>query len=241
MFAARLFRLNGFMFRSSQHSAGHRHPHAHPPTRLVLSAFAVTLLAAGLELAGSYRAGSLFLAADAFHLLAHLGIFGVLLVPATRRGLGGGDPLLAHERREDAITIAVLVLVLLIALGMAALSVHGLVDDARELPSPAWMLLSLAGLGANLASAYLLMDPARTFWSFRAALAHELSDGALTIVGLAGALCIQLFGWHWVDPVLSLSIGLWLCAWSIRLLARRARSGRCAWDTADHSTQSELH
>ena len=38
----------------------------------------VTVLAAATELVGSARGNSLFLAADACHLLAHVGIFGVL-------------------------------------------------------------------------------------------------------------------------------------------------------------------
>lgn len=197
-------------------------------------ALALTLLAAGVELAGSRHAGSMFLSADAFHLLAHMGIFAVLLLPPARSSAGEADSLLAHERREDALTIAVLALVLLIALVFTILSARGILLGSHAAPSPAWMLLALVGLAANLATAYLLKDPARTFWSFRAALAHELSDGALTIVGLAGALFIRWFGWHWVDPLLSLSIGLWLCAWSLRLLVMRARRGRCAWEMAQH-------
>jgi cobalt-zinc-cadmium efflux system protein len=206
----------------------------------VLAAFAITLLAAGIELAGSLRGGSLFLAADAIHLLAHLGIFGVLLIPTSRRNSVPEHAQIAHERVEDAVTISVLVLVLLIALGIAGLSLHGIAADAHEPPQPAWMLLACIGLAANIATACLLSKPARTFWSFRAALAHELSDGALTIVGLVGALFIKLLGWRWVDPALSLLIALWLGAWSIRLLAIRASRGRCAWETSNHCTDRDL-
>ncbi|PYM84749.1 MAG: hypothetical protein DME09_07850 [Candidatus Rokuibacteriota bacterium] len=85
------------------------------------------------------------------------------------------------------------------------------------------------GLGANMTTAYLFKDPSETHWSFRAALAHELSDGALTVAGLLGALAITLFSWPWVDPGLSLAIALWLCVWATRLLARRIRVGRTVW------------
>jgi cobalt-zinc-cadmium efflux system protein len=91
------------------------------------------------------------------------------------------------------------------------------------------MLLSILGLGANLTTAYLFADPARTRWSFRAALAHELADGALTVAGLFGALAIAIGGWSWIDPALSLAIAGWLAGWSGRLLLRRIRSGREAW------------
>ncbi len=197
----------------------HAHRHAHIPPSTVLTAVAVTLLAAGVELAGSWRAGSLFLAADAVHLVAHLGIFGVLLIPMARW----------HEHGEDIATIGVLTLVLLVALGITYTSTRDLISPSNDPPEPAFMLLALVGLGANMTTAYLFKNPAETRWSFRAALAHELSDGALTVVGLAGALVISLFAWHWVDPSLSLVIGVWLGVWSMRLLQRRIRLGRGVW------------
>ena len=95
------------------------------------------------------------------------------------------------------------------------------------------MLLSLLGLGANLTSAFLFADPAKTRWAFRAALAHELADGGFTAVALLGALTLKLFAWAWIDPGLSLAIAFWLGAWSGRLLARRVRFGRKAWTLED--------
>lgn len=193
----------------------HPHAHAHIPPRTVLTAMAVTLVAAGVELTGALNGRSLFLAADAVHLVAHLGIFGVLLIPTARW----------HERGEDVATIAVLVLILAVAIGITVTSVRELFAAADEPPRPSFMLLSILGLAANMTTAYLFKDPAETHWSFRAALAHELSDGALTVAGLAGALTIALFAWNWVDPALSLVIGGWLGLWSARLLGRRIRFG----------------
>ena len=194
-----------------------------------MTALAITLVAALLEFAGSWRGGSLFLAADAVHLVAHLGIFGVLLVPTKRRHADHEIDPGAHARLDDRTTIAVLALVLLIALGITAVSARALAFGSETETDPAFMLLALLGLGANTATSFLFKDPARTHWSFRAALAHELSDGALTVVGLVGALAIKLFGWRWVDPGLSLLIGAWLAGWSLRLLHRRRRIGARAW------------
>jgi len=198
----------------------HRHAsHAHIHPRTVLTAFAVTLLAAGAELVGSWSGRSLFLVADAVHLIAHLGIFGVLLIPTVRW----------HERGEDMATIVVLTVVFMIAIGIMAASIRHMVGPSDVPPDPGFMLLSLLGLGANMTTAYLFKKPAETRWSFRAALAHELSDGAITLAGLAGALAIKLFAWYWIDPSLSLVIGFWLGAWSARLLGRRIRFGRGVW------------
>jgi cobalt-zinc-cadmium efflux system protein len=186
----------------------------------VLVALTVTVSAAAVELVGSARGHTLFLAADAHHLLAHVGIFCVLLVPTSGRW---------HDRGEDVAATVVLSVVGLIALGIAAVSVGALIRDRNHPVEPSFMLLSLVGLAANLTSALVLADPAKTRWSFRAALAHELADGGFTVAGLLGALAIRLCGWAWLDPGLSLVIGAWLAAWSGWLLVRRVWLGPTVW------------
>ena len=197
----------------------HSHAHVHVPARTVLTAAALTSAAAAAEVLGSWRSGSLFLTADAVHLMAHLGIFIVLLIPTTR----------SHEQREDFAAVAVLVLVTLIAVGILIDAIQKLLSAVTEAPSPAFMLLALLGLAANLATAYLFRDPAATRWSFRAALAHELADATVTIIALGGAVAIALFAWRWVDPALTLVVGVWLVVWAGRLLRRRALIGSRAW------------
>jgi len=194
--------------------------HVHVTAGRVLAAAGITALAAGIELSASWASGSLFLVADAVHLVAHLGIFIVLLLPSR-------DP---HEAREDIVTCLVLLLVIAIAGGITLNSVNDLLSTSREAPRPAAMLFSLFGLAANLATAWLFRDPAQQRWSFRAALAHELSDASLTLAGLAGAGAIALFHFRWVDPGLSLAIALWLAVWAGGLLVRRIRLGRSAWE-----------
>ena len=198
--------------------------HEHAPARRVLGAVGITVAAAAVELAGSWSGRSLFLVADAVHLLSHVGIFAVLLAP--RRWW--------HERWEDRTALAVLSLVAAIAIGITATSLYGLARGVDRPPDPALMLLSVFGLAANVTVAWLLTAPARRWWSFRAALAHELSDGALTVAGLFGAGAIAWFGWRWVDPILSLTIGMWLAWWASRLLVRRLRHGAGTWAHDHH-------
>jgi len=196
------------------HAPHHQHL-SHVPAWRVATAAGVTLLAGGVELASSRASGSLFLLADAVHLLAHLGIFLVLLIPPGRH----------HGDSEDLGAVGVLLIVVAIATWVVWLSVDRLRHPPDQAPNAAAMLVSLLGLGANACSAVLFRKPAETHFSFRAALAHELSDGGMTLAGLLGAGCISLFGWRWVDPVLSLAIGSWLGFWAVRLLVRRALRG----------------
>lgn len=198
-------------------------PHVHVTAGRVIAAAGVTTLSAVLEIGVARASGSLFLLADSVHLLAHLGVFAILLLPL--RG--------SHELREDVATTTVLVLVIAIAGGIGFQSVGHLLEHHGP-PRPEAMLVSLLGLGANLITAWLFRDPARQRWSFRAALAHELSDAALTVAGLLGALAIALYRFTWIDPGLSLIVALWLGAWATRLIVRRVLLGRAAWEIEVH-------
>jgi len=193
----------------------HHHNLSHVPASRVALAAAITVLAGGVELLSSRASGSLFLLADAVHLLAHLGIFLVLLIPPGR----------LHGTSEDLSAVMVLVMVVGIATWLVWISADHLLHPPDDTPNPLAMLVSIVGLVANTCSALLFRKPAATHFSFRAALAHELSDGGMTLAGLAGAACISLFGWRWVDPTLSLAIGGWLGLWAVRLLVRRLRRG----------------
>ena len=181
-------------------------------------AAAVTVLAAVVEVVVAQRAGSFFLLADAVHLLAHLAIFGVLLLQ--RRG--------GSAVRDDVATCAVLAIVLAIACVIGVDSIRACRASQVE-PRPAAFLFSLLGLSANLITAGLFREPSLTRWSFRAALVHELSDASLTLVGLLGAAAIAFFHLRWVDPGLSLVIATWLTIWAGRLLFWRILRGPGVW------------
>ena len=197
------------------------------PGRVFIAA-AVTVLSAAVEIVVARRAGSFFLLADAVHLLAHLAIFGVLLLQ--RRG--------GSAVRDDVSSCAVLTIVLAIACVIGIDSLRALRVSEVE-PRPAAFLFSLFGLAANLITAGLFREPSLTRWSFRAALVHELSDASLTLVGLLGAAAIAFFHLRWVDPGLSLVIATWLTIWAGRLLLRRILRGPGVWCSVP--TERPLH
>lgn len=151
--------------------------------RRVTVALGVTLFAAAGELGGAQASGSLFLVGDAVHLVLHTAIFGILLIPDAR----------ARTHSADRATIAILVVVLAVAIAIVLTAAQELHSGGREAPEARFILLSLCGLAANTISAWLLRDPARSIASFRPAVAHELADGMITLVALAGALAISLY------------------------------------------------
>ena len=181
-------------------------------TARVLLAASLTMAASAIEIAVARIDGSLFLAADAGHLLAHLGIFVVLLV---------------HARHEALAVRLVLAIVLAVAVAITSAAVRALLHPTVPPPAGA-LLVSILGLGANLGTAWLFRGFGRTHLSFRVAIVHELSDGALTIIAFFGAAAIALFRWRWVDPALSLAVGVSLLAWAGRRLLGGASAAAAA-------------
>jgi cobalt-zinc-cadmium efflux system protein len=167
----------------------------------------ITLFAGGWELFAAWYGRSLFLLADAVHLLAHMGIYGALLIP--RRAW--------NHRGERVGTSVVLLVVVGVACGIVWESASGLVKG-HERAEPAAYLTSLLGLGANLVTAWMFRDPARRQLSFLAAFVHELSDGGVTVLALVGAGIMALTGWRWIDSALGLGLGVWLVGWSLKWL-----------------------
>jgi len=176
--------------------------------RVLLSA-GITLAAALVEFAGARLGRSLFLTADAVHLVAHIAIYAALLMPRRRGG-------------RDAPTIAVLAIVLLIAVVIVATAALDLLRGPDRVAAST-LLLSIVGLGANVATAALLSSSARVGLSFRVAFVHELLDGVLTVAALVGAALIALKGWNFVDSALSIALGVWLFVWALGHLGRIAR------------------
>src|SRR5271165_6031756 len=74
------------------------------------------------------------------------------------------------------------------------------------------MWVAAAGVVMNGAIALLLMRGHRDI-NLRSALLHEIGDTLSTAAVIAGGIAIQLTGLHWIDPALSLGIGV-MILWS---------------------------
>ncbi len=72
--------------------------------------------------------------------------------------------------------------------------------------------VAAAGVVMNGAIALLLMRGHRDI-NLRSALLHEIGDTLSTAAVIAGGIAIQLSGQHWIDPALSIGIGV-MILWS---------------------------
>jgi len=212
----------------SHSHAGHKHAahdHAHRPSssstshRALVWALVITGGMASLEAVGALWSGSLALLSDAGHMATDAAALGLALFasriarrPPTRRASYG------YVRAE---VLAAFVN----ALALLALVVFIAVEAVRRLLAPApvagaaVLAIAIAGLIANLASAWIL-SRASASMNTHAALLHVLSDLLGSVAAIVAGAVIVATGWTPIDPILSLAVSLLILRSTWRLLAR---------------------
>jgi cobalt-zinc-cadmium efflux system protein len=205
------------------HDHGHGHVpsgesghagHTHPPMRASVLAWAMaaTLGLVIAEIFGGLLGHSLALLNDAVHNLSDVPALGISWL-AMRWAQRPADSEKTYGYRRAgvlaAFTNAVLLAILSLWLGWE--SIGRLRAPVNVIES--WMVwTSVAALAVN-GGITLALVRGRNDLNLRSILVHNFGDALSNIAIIVGAIVIGYTGWHWIDPVLGLAIGL-LVLWS---------------------------
>lgn len=194
-------------------SHAHHHDHSHSHTHSGMHrAFLVGILLNTafmlVELVYGWRSHSLSLIADATHN------FGDVLSLCLAWGAAWLAERGATERRTYGYRRAG-ILAALVNGSLLLVLVGGILWEAlRRLmapePTQGWTMILVAGIGTiiNLVSALLFTKGHHGDLNIRGAFLHLLADAGVSFgVALAG-LAILATGWQWLDPAMSLIVGL---------------------------------
>ena len=197
------------------HGHGHDHNHGHAPAHaapadLGLRAFALgTLVNLGftvLEAVYGLLTGSLALLSDALHN------FGDVLGLA----LGWGAAALARRpasaRRtygwRRATLVAPLANSLILVGGAGALGWEAVrrIGQPPEVQAFPVIVVAAIGIVVNTGSALLFRHGHAHDLNQRGAYLHLMSDAAVSLAVVLGALAMWKLGWHWLDPLLAVGV-----------------------------------
>lgn len=190
---------------------GHNHSHDHAPANFN-TAFAVgvglntiyILVEAGYGIA----VNSLALLADAGHnlsdvlglLLAWAAHYLMKLKPTQRRTYGW---------RSSSILAALLnALLLLVAIGGIVWEAVGRFSEPAEIAGTTVMVVAGIGVIINTITALLFFKGRENDLNIRGAFLHMAADAGVSVAVVFGGLGIYLYGWLWLDPVLSILIAV---------------------------------
>jgi len=199
------------------HDHGHDHAHAHGAPADWGRAFAlgigINVVFIVIEVAFGFAANSVALLADAAHNASDaLGLFvawvGHRLAarPPTARFTYGwrGSSILA------ALANALLLLVAVGGIGWEAILRFA---DPQPIASIMVIVVAAGGIFVNGATAWLFAAGRHSDLNLRGAFLHMAADAAVSAGVVLAALGMRYTGWLWLDPALSILLGL-LVVWS---------------------------
>ena len=182
-------------------------------------ALAVTLAFVVVELAGGWLANSLVLLTDAAHNFSDAFALG-LSWWALRLSIRPANNHHTYGYHRAGILVALANAATLLALSLWI--VYEAVGRLRAPPEVQEQLIVLVGaLGfmLNAGIAWSLHGAGRSDVNVRSAFVHMAGDALATLGVVAAGIGIALFGWRWLDPLVSLLIAA-LIVWSTAGLLR---------------------
>ncbi|CAG0948750.1 Cadmium, cobalt and zinc/H(+)-K(+) antiporter [Anaerolineae bacterium] len=184
--------------------------------RFVL-ALGISLIVFLAELGGGFWTGSLALLSDSAHVF--LDVFALALsyialrvaaLPADDRHTYGWHRLEVFAALANGVTL------LAITVGIFYEAWERLQNPA-PIHSVEMLAIAVIGLVANLGVARLLHDHHDDL-NTRSAFLHVVGDALASVGVIVGGIIILLTGWYFVDPLISVFIGIVIIAGSYRVL-----------------------
>lgn len=176
----------------------------------LLAATALNFVIAIAEIAGGLVSNSLSLISDALHNLSDaLAVFIAWIAHKISKRPSNQKRTFGYKRIE-------ILAALLNAIVLAAISIFLFYEAYLRLlqPQPVkgiiMLLVAVIGLLANLLAVILLHGDAKKNINFKAAYLHLLGDTLSSIGVIIGAVLIYFFEIYWVDPVVTILIGLYI-------------------------------
>ncbi len=197
------------------------HEHSHHTTTDYNKAFvigiALNIAYIIIEFVAGIAINSIALIADAGHNLSD--VLGL--------GLAWGANYLAktnptqtrtYGMRKSTVLAALFnAIILLIAVGAISIEAIRKFFDPQPVSGTTVMLVAGIGVLINGATAFLFMSGRKKDINIRGAFLHMAADAGISLGVVAAGLVIQLTGWLWPDPVISLVIVIVITAgtWSL--------------------------
>ncbi|MEY3963867.1 MAG: hypothetical protein RLZZ106_1122 [Cyanobacteriota bacterium] len=194
----------------ADHGRSHHRQHSRPSTLsgAYRGSIALNSALSAAQLVVGIAFGSLALIGDAVHNLGD--VFGLALGWGAER-LSTRLPNLRFTYGFGRSTqLAALINGVLIAMAAAVVLVEALQRLSAPVPLVSGPVAWAAALGiaVNLGSAALFRHGDHHDLNRRSAVLHLLGDAAVSLAVLLSAVLVGLTGWHWLDPLTAIGVGL---------------------------------
>jgi cobalt-zinc-cadmium efflux system protein len=193
-----------------------------PDVKLIW-AILVNLGVAGVEVVGGFYAGSLSLLSDALHNTSDaFSLFISLVALRLSRRDHTESRTFGYKRAEIMAALLNASILVIVSFFLFKEALERLYHPTA-INSHVMMAVASAALVVNTASALLLRRDSRISLNIRASYLHLVTDALCSLAIIAGGACVFFRGWTWVDPLLTLAIGLFVLAQGYHVVTRTIR------------------
>ena len=200
---------------------GHGHGHSHAPAgfnRAFAIGIVLNLVFVAIEAFYSWKIDSLALLADAAHNLSDVAGLVLAWGGALAAGMRPDARYTYGWKRAGILAALVNAVLLLVAMGSLAWEAIHRLGAPQAIEGVTIMVVAAIGILVNGATALLFLRGGAHDLNIRGAFLHMAADALVSAgVVVAGGMALW-FGWHWIDPVMSLAIAVIIVAGSVGLL-----------------------
>jgi cobalt-zinc-cadmium efflux system protein len=199
--------------KHTHHESGHHHAHGHHHSsegKNLIAATFLNLIITVVEIIGGLLSNSLALLSDAIHNLGDT--FAVMLAFIANR-ISSKDA--THQKtfgykRAEILAALLNSVVLIVITVFLFLEAWHRFSNPKTINGKLMLIVAIVGLLANLAAVLVLKKGSHSNINIRAAYLHLLGDTISSVAVIAGAILISYFKIFWIDPLLTVIIGLYI-------------------------------
>lgn len=190
--------------------SGHQHHQGSSNKRALSLALGLTGAFLIVEVIAGVLTGSLALISDAAHMFTDTAGLAIALA-AIRIGERPADSRRTFGyQRFEILAAAFNAVVLFLVAAYILYEGYRRFVEPQDIQSLPMMLVAAVGLGVNLLSMRLLSSGKESSLNVKGAYLEVWSDMLGSIGVIAAGFVIWLTGWHWIDPLVAIGIGLWV-------------------------------
>jgi cobalt-zinc-cadmium efflux system protein len=194
------------------HSHGHHHQH-HATGKVLRWSLIATFLFVFVEVAAGIKAHSLALLSDAGHNFTDAGALLLASIAFYLQHKPANDVKTYGYHRAGVLSAFVNALTLIGLSGWIFYESVLRIRNPEAVQETIMIVIAGLGLMLNVGIMLALRGASKNDLNVRSAFVHMLGDAVGSVAIILGAFAIRYTGWMWLDPALSIVLGL-LVVWS---------------------------
>jgi cobalt-zinc-cadmium efflux system protein len=202
------------------HCNHHHHTHHLSVDNKLSWAAGINIILTIAQIIAGVFSGSLALIADALHNLSDAAAM-VLALVARKIGRRHADQKRTYGYKKVETLAAFTNFITLILIGLW-LAYEAVTRFFMPQTVDGWIVVWVAGLAIliNGATAWLTYKDSKNSQNIRAAFLHNLTDMFSSVGVVIAGVCILMFGWAWIDPLMTLIISAYVLWYAVKDLPK---------------------